>query len=184
MVLCATRRGAGLGYLSIAIGLSATVGLPLGAVWCYMRELTWWMAVASVIIGGLAALCARKFYQAAVCSCVCVACSLCLPTLDAAQNPRLLWNLDTFRDLGGILSLIALASCGTVWWVWRPRLNATANMPHGSCGSCGYDLRGNVSGRCPECGTPCERDPAALCGPERASNDDGHGEPRKSKLQD
>ena len=24
----------------------------------------------------------------------------------------------------------------------------------GHCVSCGYDLRGNVSGRCPECGTP------------------------------
>lgn len=25
-----------------------------------------------------------------------------------------------------------------------------------SCKRCGYTLRGNVSGRCPECGTPCE----------------------------
>jgi hypothetical protein len=24
----------------------------------------------------------------------------------------------------------------------------------GHCASCGYNLRGNVSGRCPECGTP------------------------------
>lgn len=24
------------------------------------------------------------------------------------------------------------------------------------CGACGYDLTGNVSGRCPECGTSCK----------------------------
>ena len=29
---------------------------------------------------------------------------------------------------------------------WRPR------VPKGCCGQCGYNLTGNVSGRCPECG--------------------------------
>jgi len=28
---------------------------------------------------------------------------------------------------------------------------------HGCCSCCGYDLTGNVSGRCPECGTPIEQ---------------------------
>ena len=27
----------------------------------------------------------------------------------------------------------------------------------GFCSVCDYDLTGNTSGRCPECGTPCER---------------------------
>ena len=30
--------------------------------------------------------------------------------------------------------------------------------PPGHCQSCGYDLTGNVSGVCPECGTEIERD--------------------------
>jgi hypothetical protein len=28
----------------------------------------------------------------------------------------------------------------------------------GHCWHCGYDLTGNVSGRCPECGKPCKSD--------------------------
>jgi hypothetical protein len=31
-------------------------------------------------------------------------------------------------------------------------------FPSGHCQHCGYDLTGNVSGRCPECGTPIERE--------------------------
>ncbi len=40
--------------------------------------------------------------------------------------------------------------------------------PRGLCQRCGYDLRGNESGRCPECGTPLPvaRPLAALAGRE------------------
>ena len=31
-------------------------------------------------------------------------------------------------------------------------------MLPGHCQKCGYDLTGNVSGKCPECGNPCEPD--------------------------
>ena len=36
-------------------------------------------------------------------------------------------------------------------WFTRPR-------PAGLCRTCGYSLRGNVSGVCPECGTPAEKE--------------------------
>jgi hypothetical protein len=36
------------------------------------------------------------------------------------------------------------------WWANRRR------MPTGHCSRCGYDLTGNVSGRCPECGERLE----------------------------
>ena len=35
-----------------------------------------------------------------------------------------------------------------LWYLDRRR------YPAGRCQRCGYDLTGNVSGRCPECGTP------------------------------
>jgi len=36
-----------------------------------------------------------------------------------------------------------------LWFLDRRR-----RFPRGHCQKCGYDLTGNVSGRCPECGTP------------------------------
>jgi hypothetical protein len=38
----------------------------------------------------------------------------------------------------------------------RWRILRTDDAPH--CQSCGYNLTGNVSGVCPECGEPCETD--------------------------
>jgi hypothetical protein len=43
--------------------------------------------------------------------------------------------------------ICVLPSC-LLWWLDRRRTRA------GFCVECGYDLTGNVSGRCPECGTP------------------------------
>jgi hypothetical protein len=40
-----------------------------------------------------------------------------------------------------------------VWWWVRRRRRLRAKRA-GLCGSCGYDLHGNESGVCPECGTP------------------------------
>ena len=43
---------------------------------------------------------------------------------------------------------ILLIVPATMWWRERPR------FPRGHCQTCGYDLTGNVSGICPECGEP------------------------------
>ncbi len=45
---------------------------------------------------------------------------------------------------GLLLPVVALATA-FVWWRDRP-------PPKGHCQSCGYELTGNVSGVCPECG--------------------------------
>lgn len=47
--------------------------------------------------------------------------------------------------IAAVLTLLA-AYTGYLWWRDRP-------PPAGHCPVCAYDLRGNVSGRCPECGT-------------------------------
>ncbi|GMU84537.1 MAG: hypothetical protein AMXMBFR47_44060 [Planctomycetota bacterium] len=47
---------------------------------------------------------------------------------------------------------------GALWWSHLRRPGA------GACKHCGYDLTGNVSGRCPECGVGVERPPGAVMG--------------------
>jgi len=42
----------------------------------------------------------------------------------------------------------------TAFVFWRGR-----GRPHNHCGKCGYNLTGNVSGICPESGTPCSKRP-------------------------
>jgi len=44
--------------------------------------------------------------------------------------------------------LFVLIGVPTAWLWWRDR----RRVPAGGCAACGYDLTGNVSGRCPECG--------------------------------
>ncbi|MBU0617500.1 MAG: hypothetical protein KKI02_07270 [Planctomycetes bacterium] len=44
--------------------------------------------------------------------------------------------------------VVAAVPTGVLFWRDRRR------TPPGHCQNCGYDLTGNVSGRCPECGTP------------------------------
>ena len=72
------------------------------------------------------------------------------------QGP-MLWkpDWDWYRSLQGVripfwlpllLLLVPLAL------LWR----RGQQVPPGHCHTCGYDLTGNVSGRCPECGTPVE----------------------------
>ena len=46
--------------------------------------------------------------------------------------------------------IIAIPTGMLFWRDCRP--------PKGHCQNCGYNLTGNVSGRCPECGEPTERE--------------------------
>jgi len=44
-----------------------------------------------------------------------------------------------------------MALTAALWWLDR-------RIPTGHCQKCGYNLTGNVSGVCPECGTPIKRE--------------------------
>jgi hypothetical protein len=65
----------------------------------------------------------------------------------------------------GRLVLLVLAPAAAVWLAWlglvaAKELSDARRGPRrraGRCLTCGYSLRGNVSGVCPECGTPVER---------------------------
>lgn len=60
------------------------------------------------------------------------------------------------------LSLALLIPTLLLWWRDRP-------FPPGHCRNCGYNLTGNVSGRCPECGAPVppEQATATRAAPKR-----------------
>ena len=53
------------------------------------------------------------------------------------------------------IALLALLVPTTIAWIKCRR------YPPGHCQRCGYDLTGNVSGTCPECGTAVEADAVA-----------------------
>lgn len=81
---------------------------------------------------------------------------------------------DTLETLYGlampVFTGIALAAVGRApWWFWAAvvaplipmafaahkavsRVRRDQRISEGRCGHCGYDLAGNVSGVCPECG--------------------------------
>jgi hypothetical protein len=50
-----------------------------------------------------------------------------------------------------IVFVVASIPTAIVWWL------APRRYVPGHCRSCGYDLTGNVTGRCPECGTPAPK---------------------------
>ena len=55
----------------------------------------------------------------------------------------LIWGIGVPLSLGG-------------WWaasVWRRSFDRAKRIERGHCAYCDYDLTGNTSGRCPECGT-------------------------------
>ena len=67
--------------------------------------------------------------------------------------------LETFADRIDIrtalldLLIVPLVLVGA-WTASRGRRRRAARAASGHCVKCGYDLRGDVSGRCPECAEP------------------------------
>ena len=51
-----------------------------------------------------------------------------------------------------LAAAIALMWLPAWYWLARPFARDRARRANGQCTRCGYDLRGNVSGVCPECG--------------------------------
>ena len=82
----------------------------------------------------------------------------CRPVRETSFSESVLWWHWAGRPLGGFgrayplwPPLLVLAVPTAVLW-WRDR-----RYLKGCCQSCGYDLTGNVSGRCPECGMATDR---------------------------
>ncbi len=60
-----------------------------------------------------------------------------------------------------LLVVVVGVPTAVLWWLDRRR------FPPGHCPRCGYDLTGNVSGVCPECGAAAPGRPADVPQPER-----------------
>jgi hypothetical protein len=60
--------------------------------------------------------------------------------------------------MGLLLAIPALRLLHNRWLLWRKRRRLNARL----CWRCSYDLRGNVSGVCPECGTAVPKSAAAI----------------------
>lgn len=72
-----------------------------------------------------------------------------IPQLPGAySNPR-----ESFFWLPFWIPLSLLTPATTVLF-WKSR-----KCRPGECSACGYNLSGNISGRCPECGAQADRDP-------------------------
>ena len=59
---------------------------------------------------------------------------------------------------------LALVAVGPLWlWLLFRRLSRARTRREGFCLTCGYNLTGNVSGVCPECGAPIEAECEKPC---------------------
>ncbi len=69
------------------------------------------------------------------------------------------WNIDTHggTQLSVSCPLWALFLFSLVCALLLRGRGASASARAGRCAKCGYDLRGTIEPRCPECGTPFER---------------------------
>ena len=97
--------------------------------------------------------------------CVGVASPVTLPLWLISMTVRGAYDAG-LSDAGAIelVSLYAVGFCLT-WVFLRRRLRRCRRLHSGCCSRCGYNLTGNTSGVCPECGT------AILRGSEGASGE-------------
>lgn len=81
------------------------------------------------------------------------------PGCDCAEQVRVarsrgnVWRVPVAAFVGFLLAdLVAIEWACRKCGVRFMRRSSSRRTPRGVCLGCGYDLTGNVSGRCPECG--------------------------------
>ncbi len=150
-------------YILLALGTGLVFGVFVS------------LAEAPVALGGLGACCAIPALSAAIglvaaryrnpWLCVCGVAVLYAVMhlavgshkflLGRTAKPDLQWAFGNLPAMGLEL-LITGAIAGLAYGVSR---RVMTRLRPGRCRSCGYDLTGNVSGVCPECGTPIQTQP-------------------------
>ncbi|GMU22180.1 MAG: hypothetical protein AMXMBFR13_22680 [Phycisphaerae bacterium] len=69
-------------------------------------------------------------------------------------TPLFLLSFGTRIEMMGCLTLMAGLGGGPIGLHLLFAFSGQPGVPPGCCSQCGYDLTGNVSGVCPECGQP------------------------------
>jgi hypothetical protein len=76
----------------------------------------------------------------------------CVPYLGVLVPARVRSRLPPWSaDAVGVYGLVVVAGYAAA--VGLPPLKRLLRRRSGQCAQCGYDLTGNLSGTCPECGT-------------------------------
>ena len=87
---------------------------------------------------------------------VCIADDFSFPTLDLDRVNDWSWDVALlpsmlFREVWIPIWMLLVPSVCVSWFLYR---RAGRKRLNGHCPKCEYDLTGNVSGACPECGEP------------------------------
>ena len=83
----------------------------------------------------------RSLLAFTICLAACV-----LPPVASMSDGRAFWP--------GVACIVAAS--GTIYVLRRPGRIRRERRARGQCVRCGYNMTGNVSGVCPECGRPAE----------------------------
>ena len=156
--------------------LIENTGSPWNAFWKILLAGAGTMATLGLVLDLLRA--PRRLWAAVlgvVAVAVCVLTILSYPSYHKAMSKHgsllayIFFSLNVGLSLSSVLMLV-VAPIVRIW---------TRPYPPGHCKRCGYDLTGNVSGRCPECGALTPPGPAG-----EIREPAGDEEPRPSENRD
>lgn len=131
------------------------LAVPTGVLWYRDRR-----AIAETVDRWRARLCPTQprrvtVWLVVVCSMIHVAVVIPCMMLESAVSNFFMWTTVWELELWiGPVLFWGTPVLGTLWaWLYARYVNTLfIRMRPDCCAKCGYDLTGNVSGRCPECG--------------------------------
>jgi hypothetical protein len=104
---------------------------------CVPGRLRWWLAVPSVLLAGFGNHALWTEMHAGLWSAI-------------RTELGMGWVIGSFAAWN-----LPFAACW--FWLCKLHLSVDEEIRCGGCGMCGFNLTGNVSGLCPECGTAVAR---------------------------
>jgi hypothetical protein len=151
-----TRAGSYYWPSWILIPLAGLLGVPGGYAYVELfwpRAILWMLPLPCIMVAIIGARISSVRQTLLIAAAYSLG-TTTFPMIEALLRPGPFWNPGAAGVLGAVHFSINGTLCAGVWWfLWgRPRkLNARRRF---LCDNCSYNLVGNTSGVCPECGTP------------------------------